>query len=246
MDQVSILAAAGLRTRMESLDMLANNLANTQTNGYKADREFYGQYVGAEADLESGDPMSVKLPNVDNKWTDFTQGVLQPTGNPTDMALQGDGFFTVKGPAGPLYTRSGNFQLDDKGHLLTLDKYPVLDSAGAPIKVATGQTFDVGTDGVVRQGGNRVAQLQVVSFRDPTALAKMGGTYFQNANDKVKPVASTTTAVVQGRVENSNVGAAESSVRLVQLLRQFEMLQKAITISAEMGRKADDLARVTG
>src|SRR5947199_6209968 len=98
MDPLTAVAASGLRARMESLELLANNVANASTGGYKADREFYGLYAAPEAD-DNGSTM----PLIERPWTDLSQGPLQSTGNPLDLALTGRGFFAVDGPRGPLY-----------------------------------------------------------------------------------------------------------------------------------------------
>ena len=113
MDALSIAAASGLRSRMETLDMLANNLANSTTGGFKLDREFYSLYVSAEAQASSSDPTTV--PVIEKQWTDFSQGLLVNTGNKLDMALSGKGFFTATAPSGPLYTRNGSFRLSPAG-----------------------------------------------------------------------------------------------------------------------------------
>src|SRR6266849_4381319 len=98
MDPLLISAASGMKARMDSLDMLANNLANTGTAGFKADREFSGLYQEA-------------LPMVEKQWTDYSQGVLTPTGNSLDLALSGKGFFALNSPGGVIYSRGGEFQL---------------------------------------------------------------------------------------------------------------------------------------
>jgi len=96
MDALTAIAASGLRSRMESLDLLANNIANATTGGYKSDREFYSLYSAPEAESLS------TMPVIERPWTDFSQGSLRRTGNPLDLALSGKGFFAVTGPAGPL------------------------------------------------------------------------------------------------------------------------------------------------
>src|SRR5713226_4525691 len=106
MDPLLISAASGMKARMDSLDMLANNLANTGTAGFKADREFYGLYQQA-------------LPMVEKQWTDFSQGMLTPTGNPLDLALAGQGFFALNSPAGIVYTRGGEFHISKGNELQT-------------------------------------------------------------------------------------------------------------------------------
>ena len=91
MDALTISAASGLRARMESLDLLANNLANAATGGFKSDREFYGLYSSAAA--EAGDSGLATVPAIEKRWTDFSQGTLRKTGNSLDLALSGKGFF---------------------------------------------------------------------------------------------------------------------------------------------------------
>src|SRR5690242_11527836 len=107
MDPLTATAASGLRARMESLELLANNVANASTGGYKADREFYSLYVAPEAEA---DPIST-MPVIEKPWIDLSQGVVRGTGNQLDVALDGKGFFAVDGPRGPLYTRNGSFHL---------------------------------------------------------------------------------------------------------------------------------------
>ena len=109
---------------MEALDILSNNLANSNTGGYKVDREFYSLYQGEQAVPANGQ-QATTLPVIQKAWTDFQQGLLTPTDNPLDLALQGKGFFTVDGPSGPLYTRNGAFKLSTTGVLTTMDGYPV-------------------------------------------------------------------------------------------------------------------------
>src|SRR5271156_1406174 len=133
MDPVAVSAASGLRSRMEALDMLANNLANASTGGFKLDREFYSLFTVADDSME-GEATPTKLPVVQKQWTDFSQGALQPTGNPLDLALSGKGFFQVTGPSGPLYTRNGSFVLSPTGVLSTGEGYPVTTDGGGTIQ----------------------------------------------------------------------------------------------------------------
>ena len=244
MDQVSVTAASGLQSRMEALDLVANNLANTTTGGFKLDREFYSVFTAAD---DEGDGASTKLPLIQKQWTDFSQGVLTPTGNALDLALSGKGFFAVNGPSGPLYTRNGSFQLSPSGQLTTSDGYAVRDISGQPIQSQSQAPIEVGADGSITQSGQALGQLQVVDFPDPSVLQKLGNSYFMPGNPKAVPVPATDTTVQQGKTENSNVAPAESAVRLVGLMRQFEMLQKAITITTDMNKQAlTEVARVGG
>jgi flagellar basal-body rod protein FlgF len=244
MDQVSATAASGLRARMEVLDMLSNNLANAATSGYKLDREFYTLFSAEDDDSIEG-AGSTKLPQIQKQWTDFTQGTLQPTGSPLDLALSGKGFFSVTGPSGVLYTRNGGFQLSQAGVLTTSEGYPVLSTTGGTIQTGSQNPLTVSPDGTVQQDGNPLGQIAVMDFADRTTLQKMGSNYYSNSNPAVKPLVAETATVAQGKIEASNVVAAESAVRLVGVMRQFEMLQKAIAITTDMDKKSlDEVARV--
>jgi flagellar basal-body rod protein FlgF len=243
MDQAAVAAAGGLHTRMQALDLRANNLANSSTNGFKLDREFYSVY--SAEDTGNGEGPS-QLPYVKSQWTDFTQGTLTPTGNPLDTALTGQGFFVVNGPSGPLYTRNGSFQMSSSGELTTSDGYPVAGDGGT-IQIEPGKPVQIGADGSVLQDGQTVGQLQIVDFQDRRVLQKAGNTYFTNSQPKAAKTIPSDAKVSQGQVEQSNVVAAESAVRLVGVMRQTEMLQKAIAMSTEMNKEAlQEVARVGG
>jgi flagellar basal-body rod protein FlgF len=244
MDPIGMTAASGIRARMESLDMLANNLANAATGGYKGDQEFYSLYSAAQA---GGDGVVTTMPVVEKPWIDFSQGVLRPTGNSTDLALSGKGLFVVDGPTGPLYTRNGGFRLSAAGDLVTTEGYPVRKVGGGNIRLDPSREFQVTPDGNISQGGKPVAQLEIVEFPKNDAVVKSGNSYFRPTDPKVQPARVTAAEVQQGKIEGSNVVTAQAAVRLVGVMRQFEMLQKAITLSAEMNRKAvEEVARVGG
>jgi flagellar basal-body rod protein FlgF len=239
MDPLTAVAASGLRARMESLDLVANNLANASTGGYKDDREFYSLYTAPEADAENS-----AMPLIDRPWTDLSQGVLHDTGNSLDVALSGSGFFAVNGPSGPLYTRNGNFRLSPAGTLTTADGYAVRGAAGAPLTLQTAQPIDISSDGTITQNGAVAGKLEIVDFTGADGMVKQGANYFRTGT--AAPAAPpAATAVEQGRLEDSNTGTAEAAVRLVSVMRQFETLQKAISLGAEMNRQAvEQVAKV--
>jgi flagellar basal-body rod protein FlgF len=238
MDPISALAASGMRARMESLDMLANNIANASTGGYKADREFYSLYLSPDAAEGDG---SQTMPVIERPWTDLSQGVVHATGNPLDVALNGPGFFAVEGPNGPLYTRNGSFHIAPGGVLVTSEGYPVLGAGGARLTLAPERPVEITDDGSIQQDGAPAGQLEVVDLPAGAALTKQSGAYFRTG---ATPTPSSAS-VEQGRLEASNTGSAESAVRLVSLMRQFEMLQKAVGMANDMDRKAiEDVAKV--
>jgi flagellar basal body rod protein FlgG len=245
MDPLTAAAASGLQARMDSMDLLANNLANTSTSGYKADREFYGTYLSARA-LGDTNPAIGDSPEVQRRWTDFAQGPLMATGNSTDLALSGPGFFAVNGPNGPLYTRNGSFQVSTQGVLTTAEGYPVRLTGGQTAQLQAGAPIQVGPDGQLSQAGVPLGTLELVDFADASQLQKAAGAYFQSPDPTtVSPIPATGVQVAQAKLESSNAVPAESAARMVMLLRHFEMLQHAVKIGAEMNQQAlQEVARV--
>jgi len=228
MDQLLITAASGMKARQDSLDMLANNMANSGTAGFKTDREFYNLYEQA-------------LPTVERQYTDFSQGQLLATGNPLNVALNGKGFFALNGSSGVVYTRAGEFRVSTADQLETKEGYTlrnVLDN-GKPITVDPKQTVDIAKDGTVRQGGQDLGQIEIAEPASPTdSLKKLGATYFALIDKNAAAPLAADTEVLQGQIENSNVPVGDSAVKLVSIMRQFEMMQKAINLGTEMNKQA--------
>jgi len=246
MDALTSAAASGLRARIESLDLLANNIANASAPGFKADREFFGQYMSAEAADSPEGTNPPTLPVVERQWTDFAQGSMLPTGNPLDLAINGKGFFVAIAPSGPVFTRDGSLQISPQGDLVTMAGYPVQGRDGKPIHLDNSMPMEIAPDGTVRQGGQDVSQLAVVDFADPAVLSKRGNNYFRLDVSTVQPTPAPNAEIQQGKLESANAQPAESAVRLVNILRQFESLQKALAIGAEMNKRAvEEVARVT-
>ncbi len=244
MDALSMAAASGLRSRIEALDLLANNLANASSAGFKADRESYSNYFSA-ASLEGPEgTLPAVAPVVETNWIDHEQGILTPTGKPLDLALAGNGYFVVEGPRGPLYTRNGNFLISAQGYLVNQEGWKVRDRQGRPIQLDASSPVEVDPRGEIRSQGAAVAQLAIVDFADRQELRKAGSTYFSYQNP-MKPPAPATPRVESGRLEAANYQPAEASVRLVGVMRQFEMLNRALTLGGEMNRRSiEDVASV--
>jgi flagellar basal-body rod protein FlgF len=245
MDALTIAAASGLRSRMQSLDLLANNLANAATSGFKRDQEFYGLYSSAESENPNPENPDSTLPIIEKQWTDFSPGLIQETGNPLDIALSGNGFFAVNSPSGPLYTRNGSLHVLPTGELADAENHTLRDSGGGSIRVAKDIDIGILPDGTVSQNGQPVGRIAVVNFKSTNSLRKFGGTSFQNTDVKNVPTAATDMQVQQGKLEGSNVPVAEAAMRLVGMMRQFEMLQKAVGVSNDMDTKTiQEVARV--
>jgi flagellar basal-body rod protein FlgF len=235
MDPLLISAASGMKARMDTLDMLANNIANSGTTGFKSDREFYDVY-------------DQHLPVIKTQWTDFSQGSMVATGNPLNLALSGKGMFALNSPNGVVYSRTGDFRISKTNQIETPEGYTIrnLLDQGLPITVDPDQPIDISKDGTVSQSGQALGQIQVDSpDSTPQALSRLGNSYFMSGAGVPVSKASNSTEILQGEVEQSNVSVSESAVRLVGVMRQFEMLQKAMNISSDMGKRAiEEVARV--
>jgi flagellar basal-body rod protein FlgG len=185
------------------------------------------------------------MPLIERPWVDHAQGALHTTGNPLDVALSGKGFFAVNGPSGPLYTRNGNFRLAADGKLTSADGYPVRDSQGAPLTLQAARPLEISRDGTVTQDGVVTGKLEIVDFTSTPGLSKQGSNYFRINDPAMRPTAPSGTSVEQRNLETSNTGSAEAAVRLVSVMRQFEMLQKAVSLATEMNKKAiEEVAKV--
>ena len=244
MDPLTAAAANGLQATMDSFDMLANNLANSSTAGFKADREFYSTYLAPEAD-DQFNPSVGESPLVQKQWTDFAQGTLLSTGNTTDFALSGTGFFSVNGPTGPLYTRSGGFHFSPKGVLVSAEGYPVRLVGNQTLQTQSASPLEVGSDGQILQDGNPLGQLELANFKDPSRLSRTAGVYFQNPDATANPIVASSAQVYQGKTESSNAAPADSAAKMISVMRHFEILQHAIKIGTDMNRQAiEEVAKV--
>jgi flagellar basal body rod protein FlgG len=162
-----------------------------------------------------------------------------------DLALSGKGFLIASTPSGPLYTRGGSLRFSATGHLQTQDGYDLQGIEGKPILVDSSKTIEVLPGGMVRQDGQDISQIAVVDFEDPKVLAKRGGNYFKN-NASTPPMPAPQAEILQGQLEKGNSDSAHAASGIVAILRQFEALQKAMTIGADMNRRAvEDVAKVS-
>ncbi len=242
MDNISIAAASGMMSRMESLELLANNLANVETGGYKADREFYSLYTNLDASTDPSAGPATTLPVIQNHWTDLAQGDFRVTGNPLDVAVEGDGLFAIQTARGIRYTRNGSFRVGANGALTVIDGSSVRARGGGQILLEPSTPVEILPDGSVKQGGQIAGQIELAAF-DAVSLNKEGANYFVPVEGAKQLPA--TGKILQGKLESSNVASAESAVRLVAIMRQFEMLQKAMTIGNDLNKEAiQEIARV--
>jgi len=243
MDSGFYSAFTGFSTRLDALEVVANNLANANTTGYKAQVSFYR---AMPAWLQES--VTTPLNQVVNRFgvlggaqLDLTPGNLERTENPTDVALQGGGFFNVQTKGGVRYTRDGNFQLDAKRQLVTATGDPVLGEQG-PLQIPSGQ-ITISEDGTISVDGGVVAKLKVTEFAAATDLRPEGNTYFASQS---AGKLSANPRVMQRSLETSNANPVKSTVALIELQRTAQMMEKALSIFHNEFNKtaAQDLPRV--
>jgi flagellar basal-body rod protein FlgF len=260
-------AYLGMRGRQQQLDLLANNIANASTGGFKADRLLYRSVVAMQSEASGANGVGVSSSNpgstatttetaeatdqltrirrgidvgvLTTQTTDFSAGSIRETGRSLDIALNGDAFFAVQTPRGERYTRQGSLTLDESGQLVT-QKGDLIIGDGGPITVPAGNV-SIGEDGSISVNGQMAGRLKLVRFGNPrTALAKEGDSLFR-ANGSERPQETTDTRVLQGALEGSNVNSLTEMVAMMQNSREFESLQKSVsTLMNELGRKVSN------
>jgi flagellar basal-body rod protein FlgF/flagellar basal-body rod protein FlgG len=245
MDSGYYAAITGLVARTQALDTAASNLANAQTPGYRAEREYFRSVLlGADAaDSQLGQTVN-NFGLLGGDRLNMGQGQLQTTGNPLDLAIEGQGFFQIQTSNGLRYTRDGTFHRAQSGQLVTAAGEPVLSTAGLPILIPPG-VVSVGADGALSVEGGVVATLGIFTFPPGIQLIPEGANrYLPSAG--ADPLLSKDAAVHQGAVEAANQDVIQGSLDLIVMQRQAEMMQKALTIfHTEFNKIAsEDLPRV--
>ncbi|EJW09680.1 Flagellar basal-body rod protein FlgF [Rhodovulum sp. PH10] len=224
-------ALVGLSSQValrRELDVVANNIANVNTSGFKADHMMFEEYLSPKAreNRFGGRDRLVNFVEDRATWHDFRPGALQQTNNPLDVAIDGDAFLVVQTPNGERYTRAGNLKIDQRGTLVTTDGLPVMGDAGPITFQQTDHSIAISPDGriSVLEGTATVesqrGKLRLVQFADTQRLVKEGGTRF-SAPQGVAPVPSTTAKVNQGFVEKSNVNNVVEMTRLIEINRAY-------------------------
>jgi len=234
------IALSGMRSRLDQLDRLSEDLANASTVGFKGERtaKSHAPRPTFSDALETAIDVTTGRRNLD-----MQRGNVLPTGRPLDLALQGENFLAVQTERGIRYTRNGQLSRSRDGRLLTSDGAAVLGEDG-PIKVDKGD-IKIGDDGSVRVGNELKGKLSVVSFDTPRLLRREGGALL-TAPDGMIPIAAEGEGVIApGAIEESNVSVVERMGELTDLARSFEAMQKAMSVLMNDvdGRAIDSLGR---
>jgi flagellar basal-body rod protein FlgF len=234
------VAAEGMAARQKAQDVLAMNLANVNTTGFKADRPVFEtalQRTLYRVEGTGATPIGTLSAGalLTTTYTDLQPGPLMRTGNPLDVAIEGEGYFAVQTPAGIRYTRNGAFSLNAEGILITREGFPVLGTQGV-IRLPRSATLEIGEDGSLRIDGRVVDRLQIVQG---TMRKDTNGWLVGNAT----PVA--TPRLITGMLEGANVNIVREMVEMIEYLRAYETHQRAIQAQDEtLGRAINEIARI--
>jgi len=254
MDDNAILVALSRQVSLSrEMDVIANNIANINTAGFKNDGALFQEYIGntARSDNLSGTDSQISFVEDRATWIDLTQGPLERTGNALDVAIQGKGFLAVQTPNGERYTRNGALQINANGELVTSEGYQVLGESGPLTFQPTDRDITISQDGTisVREGNNAKTEsqrgkLRMVGFDNPELLQKAGSSTF-TAPQGVTPQADTTSRFAQGTLEKSNVRAVLEMSRMIEVTRSYQDVANLLTQQADLQQTSvDKLAAV--
>lgn len=244
MDSGYYAACAGLAAQTDALELVAHNLANLSTTGYRAQKSTFRSLL-AGSPVASANPLNATINNfgvLGGSRLDLASGNLTHTGNPLDLAMAGPGFFVVQSAQGLLYTRNGGFHVTPTGRLVTAEGDAVLGQQG-PVTLPNGAVA-VSGDGTVSVDGTVVEQLRIAEFAPDTSLQAVGNTLYAAPAGSALPAASSS--IRQGMLEDSNVSPVEGAVDLILIQRNAEMMQRALSIfDSQFNQTAvQDLPRV--
>jgi flagellar basal-body rod protein FlgF len=227
------------------MDVVANNVANVNTNGYKADKSLFQEYLktGAHEDNFVGRDRNVSYVQDSGAFKDFSQGPTEQTKNPLDVAIDGRGFLVVQTPAGERYTRDGGLQINGQGQLVTAAGNPVLGNSGPIVFQATDHDVSIAADGnvTVLEGINRIdavrGKLRLVSFAQAQSLLKEGSNlYARGAGTAAQP--DTASRVKQGFIEKSNVNSVTEMSRMIDVTRTYTQISTLLQQQSDLHKTA--------
>jgi len=238
-------AFSGLRAQMEALDVLAHNLANVNTTGFKEQKTFYTMMNQAMDPGDQVTPPGAPQLVLTGSALNLTGGSLLETRRDLDIAMTGNAFLAIQTDSGVRYTRNGNLMTDGQLGLTTAEGHPVLGERG-PIRLGPGKV-EISREGeiwILREGEfpvNKVRadKLRLVSIEDPGALQKIGNSLFAFSEGSPAPAPAPAPEIKQGFLEQSNVNPMLATVRMVEIMRHFESIMRGLNLIAnEMNSKS--------
>lgn len=236
MDNALYVGLSRQLTLRRELDIVANNIANMDTTGFKVENLMVETEPAAPAQT-FGAPRPVKFVLDRSVGRDFGQGTLRSTGATFDLGLQGDGFFTIQTPEGEQYTRDGRFHMDPDGRLVTEDGQAVMAEGGEIVIDPELGPVTIAKDGTVSQGQELLGKISIVRFNELSMLEKVGENRYRNTAN-AQPEPATGTDVHQGMLEGSNVKPIAEITRMIEVTRAYESMAKMMDANAELSRRS--------
>lgn len=246
-------AASGMLTTAKQMDIISNNLANADTDGYKREdgiQESFPEMLVKK--LERGkNPDNIGSlgtgTRLEESYTDFASGNFKYTGNDLDLALKDEGFFVVETPQGRRYTRNGDFALNDRGQIVSGQGFPVVSTDNTPLQIEAGSSIRFDGSGYLHSEDIEELQLQVVDFADKSQLQKFGENLYQinpEAEDVEEEIVENYQ-ILPGYLEASNVNVVEEMSKMIAVNRLYEANQKVISsIDESLGKAVNEVGRV--
>lgn len=228
-------------SQTDAMDVIANNIANASTPGFKATNLQFSSYVTPSgSDIPGG--ASLAYAGTGGSWRDTASGAVQNTGSPLDLAITGDGYFQVKTPNGNRLTRDGAFGLLPDGTLATASGAQVLDGSGQPITVPPNAgTLTITADGIINGENGQIGQIGVVDVADPQSLSAAGDNQFISSQPTT---AATRPGIVQGALEQSNVSPVLMITKMMETSQDFQFGTQFL--QAEQTRQMSAISQILG
>ncbi|MEX2312309.1 MAG: flagellar basal-body rod protein FlgF [Rhodospirillales bacterium] len=246
MENTSYIALSRQAALRRQMDVVANNLANMSTHGYKSGQMMFVEHLVKSKGGET--LLTPKMAYVRDiaTMTDTKPGAIEHTGNPLDIAIQGEGYLVVQTPEGERYTRNGRLQLDNAGQLVNQLGQPILADGGAPMVFAPEDTeITISKDGTVSTNNGELGKLRVVTFDNDQLLSRTSSAQFSTSEDNPARDVDTPT-VLQGAVEGSNVEPILEMARMIEVHRAYDGVKSFIEREDERQRQMiKDLAAVS-
>ncbi|MBH0236870.1 flagellar basal-body rod protein FlgF [Methylobrevis albus] len=237
MENATLVALSRQIALRRNLDVIADNVANITTDGFKRQALNFEEFVMPKArasSFERADRINTFVAD----WTtttDFGSGSIEQSGNPLDVAINGNGFFVVQTPDGERYTRAGNFRIDNGGRLVTADGQPVLGEGGEILFEQNEIGIEIGADGSIASSAGVKGRLRLVAFEDDRLLRKAGANLFET---DAAPEPAVGVQVMQGAIERSNVSGVVEMTRMINATRSYEQITKVIKDQDELRSRA--------
>ena len=228
---------SGSLARMQALENITNNMANTNTVGFKRDELAFESFLSGTGQTRTS--KGLNFTRLQKTFTDFTPGNTKHTGNRLDLAIEGEGFFKVRRGNDFLYTRAGNFHLDADGTLVTESGLTVAGTSGQPLTIPD-QEFSIDEEGRILVAEGEVGRIGIFTIDNPDELTKEGDCLFKLPSGQQDRTAENVK-VLQGYLETSNVNILKEMVLMMETLRAFEAHQKMMKAYGTIDSKADDL-----